>query len=84
MFLTYLVNSDKNKYGSLLNNLKQQLKEAKLQITNYALMMKDNSVTPAGDIDSLYSNLMKKMSPVDENDPDTIIAEINKPPKSRN
>jgi CII-binding regulator of phage lambda lysogenization HflD len=60
-----------------INNLKQQLKEAKLQITNYALMMKDNSVTPAGDIDSLYSNLMKKMSSVDENDPDTIIAEIN-------
>lgn len=60
-----------------INNLKQQLKEAKLQITNYALMMKDNSVTPVGDIDSLYSNLMKKMAPDDENDPDTIIAEIN-------
>lgn len=57
-----------------INDLKQQLKNAKLQMTNYALISKDK--TFAGDIDSLYKNLMQKVSPTNQDDPDTIIAEI--------
>ena len=38
--------------------------------------MKKDKAEPL-EIDSLYSNLIKKMAPDDENDPDTIIAEIN-------
>lgn len=58
-----------------IHDLKQQLKDARRQITNYALMKKDQA-EPL-EIDSLYSNLIKKMAPENENDPDTIIAEIN-------
>ena len=57
-----------------VNHLKQQLKEAKLQITNYGLMRKDNA--PIGDINSLYDSLMQKIAPENKDDPDTIIAEI--------
>lgn len=61
-----------------INDLKRQLKEAKLQITNYAFMAKEARAGSVGDIDSLYSDLMKKMSPDNSgDDPDTIIAEIN-------
>lgn len=63
-----------------VNELKQQLKEAKLQITNYGLMRKDNA--PIGDINSLYDNLMKKIAPENQDDPDTIIAEIKHLQKS--
>ncbi|WP_062058098.1 hypothetical protein [Cellvibrio sp. OA-2007] len=57
-----------------VSDLKQQLKEAKLQITNYGLMRRDNA--PTGDINSLYDNLMQKIAPENQDDPDTIIAEI--------
>ncbi len=57
-----------------VNDLKQQLKEAKLQITNYGLMRMNNA--PAGEINSLYDNLMQKIAPENQEDPDTIIAEI--------
>lgn len=63
-----------------INDLKQQLKEAKLQITNYGLMRKDN--TPIGDINSLYDKLMQKIAPENQDDPDTIIAEIKHLQKS--
>ena len=57
-----------------VNDLKQQLKEAKQQITNFALMRNDGY--PIADINSLYEELMQKISPENNEDPDTIIAEI--------
>ena len=58
-----------------IDDLKKQLKDAKRQITNYAIIKNEKRF--AGDIDSLYQNIIRKVSPGAEEDPDTIMAEIS-------